>query len=114
MKSWITTLAVAAIAFLGATPNAEARQHRHRHAESYIYVSGYRSCGTPIYSERYLVGYDRWGHPIWKHRKVKAPRHYRRAPQPRYYAAPVCPPPARPYYGGYRDSGVVIQGTIRL
>jgi hypothetical protein len=116
MKSLLTTLAVAALALLGSAPQADARPHR-RHAESsYIYVSGYRPCGTPIYTERYLVGYDRWGQPIFQYRRVSAPRHhYRPEPcRPRYYSTPVCPPPPVYYRERSRGNGLVIHGSIRL
>jgi hypothetical protein len=114
MKTWITTAAVAALALLGATPNAEARdrhhrQYRHHVPESHIYISGYRSCGTPIYRERFCAGHDRYGRPIWRTRVVAAPRHYRSERRSRYYSAPP-----RPAYGGYRREGIVIQGGFRL
>ena len=116
MKTWITTLAIGALALAGAVTTAEARPHRGHESSSRVYISGYRSCGTPVYSERYLVGYDRCGSPIWRTRIVSPPRHYR--PAPRYYSAPSCPPP-HPAYGGYynegrRNSGIVIQGSFRL
>lgn len=113
MKSWITTLAIAMLALAGATPQADARSHRGYESSSRVYISGYRSCGTPIYTERYLIGYDRCGDPVWKYRVVSGPRHYRSAPRPRYYSAPVCPPP-RPYHEGYRNGGVTIHGSFRL
>ncbi len=116
MKNWITTLAIGALAFAGATTTAEAKKYRSHGSSSHVYISGYRSCGTPVYTERYVVGYDRCGNPVWRTRVVAPPRYYR--PEPRYYSAPVCPPP-RPAYGGYdrggyRNSGVVIHGSFRL
>lgn len=113
MKSCIITSAIAALALLGAAPQAEARSHRGHGHSSHVYVSGYRSCGTPIYTERYLIRYNRRGDPIWGYRTVSAPRHYCPPPRPRYYHAPVCPPP-RPYYDDYRRGGVIIQGSFRL
>ena len=70
----LITAAIAALTLFGVAPSAEAR---HKHSKSYVYVSGYRSCGTPVYTERYLRGYDRCGYPVWGYRTV-----------PRY-----CPPP---------------------
>lgn len=113
MKTWITTIAIAALTLSVGTSNAEARSHHRSESSRSVYISGYRSCGTPIYTERILVGYDRRGYPVWEYRVVEAPRYYRPEPGPRYYSAPVCPPP-RPSYGGYRNSGIVIQGSFRL
>jgi hypothetical protein len=100
MKTTLTTLAIAVLTLLGATPEAEAR-----HASGRVYISGYRSCGTPIYSERYLIGYDRCGHPVWGKRVIFYDRPaYRPACRPsyrpvvvapRYHVAP-CPPSYRP------------------
>lgn len=104
MKTTIATLAIAALTFFAAAPQAEAR-HKNR-----VYVSGHTSCGSPIYQERYFVGYDRCGNPIWRTRIVRQPS-YRPAPR---YVAP-CPPAyhhqapvryPRPYSGG----SFVIQG----
>ncbi len=87
----IIACATAALALFAAAPVSEAG-HRHR---GHVYVSGYRSCGTPVYTERYCVGYRRCGAPIWRNRVVAAPR--------RAY----CPPPY------YRRGGVVIHGSFR-
>jgi hypothetical protein len=111
MKTGIITAAIATIALLGSSPQGEARPHRGHHSGS-TYVSGYRSCGTPIYQQRYISHYQRCGTPYWKTRYVAPPRQY-------YYRAPVCPPPVPVcpptyYHGGYPRSGVVIQGTFRL
>ncbi|MDP3851303.1 MAG: hypothetical protein Q8Q59_12420 [Luteolibacter sp.] len=114
MKSLIITSAVAVLALFGATTQAEARSYSG-HSSSRVYISGYRSCGTPIYMERYVVRYKRCGAPVWGYRGVSRP--YRYAPHPvrGYHHRPaVCPPPYRPYGGGYRNGGVVIQGSFRL
>jgi hypothetical protein len=108
--SILITAAIASLILLGATPLAEARSHRGHHS-SHVYISGYRSCGTPIYTERYLVRYMRCGSPVWGYRVVAPPRYC--PPPRRYYQRPVCPPPY-PYSGGYYRSGVVIGGTLRL
>lgn len=114
MKTWITTFAIAALTLCASTSITEARPHHRSQGSSHIYVSGYRSCGTPIYTERILVGYDRCGYPVWRYRAVEAPRHYYQPERrPRYRSAPVCPPP-RPSYGGYRNGGIIIQGSFRL
>lgn len=109
MKTGIITAAIAAITLIASAPQSEARSHRG-YPSSQIYISGYRSCGTPIYQERYISHYTRRGTPVWRIRYVEAPRrHYHRAP---VYRAPVCPPPY--YGGGYPRRGVVFEGTFRL
>lgn len=113
MKSCVIPSAIAALALLGASPQAEARPHRG-HDTSRVYISGYRSCGTPIYMERYLIRYRRCGTPVWACREVPPPvRYYCPPPRRHDYRPPVCPPPY-PYYGGYRGSGVVFHGSFRL
>ncbi len=113
MKSFIITSAVAFLALFGATTQAEARPHRG-YSSSQVYISGYRSCGTPIYTERYAVRYQRCGTPVWGYRVLARPRYYAPPPVRGYYHRPsVCPPPYRPY-GGYRNRGVVIHGSFRL
>jgi len=104
----LITAAIAALAMIAATPAAEAHPQRG-HSKSHVYVSGYRSCGTPIYTERYFTRYDRRGYPVWGYRVVPAPVRYCPPPR-RYYRAPVCPPPY-PYHG---RGGVVISGSFRL
>lgn len=116
MKSLALTFALAAFTWIGAAPNADARPHRGRgydshHHSSHIYVSGYHSCGTPIYTERYLIRYNRRGYPVWGYRVVAPPRHYYHAPVRRHRHVPACPPPV--YYGSPRG-GVVIHGSFRL
>lgn len=110
MKTTLLTLSLAAFAWLAAAPAAEAR-HKHRGYSSHVYVSGYRSCGTPIYTERYVIRVKRCGTPVWGYRRVAAPRVYCPPPRPRRYVPAPCPPP--PCYDGYR-SGVVIRGTVRF
>ena len=99
MKPLITTIAIVAMTLIGSTPKAEARNHHpHGYATS-IYISGYRSCGTPIYTERYLIGYNRCGMPIWGYRIVSGPYGYVAPilPSIRYQAVRVCPP-SYPHY----------------
>jgi hypothetical protein len=92
MKSSITALCIAALTSIGATTPADARPY-----PSHTYVSSYLSCGTPIYTERYLVGYDRCGEPVWGHRTVRSP--YR--PVVRSYYQSPCPPPTHHGHAGY-------------
>lgn len=105
MKAIITVLSVAVLALLGTTTQAEARSHRKAPA-SHTYVSGYRSCGTPIYTQKYFVGYDQCGHAIWRYRILPAP-HVHRAPsygnqgyRPSY---PVRSGHSGGYSGGYSN-----------
>lgn len=107
----ITAAIAATLTLLATTSPAKADHYRGAVVSSRVYISGYRSCGTPIYTERYFVGYDCHGHPIWKYRTVRAPRAY--CPPPRVHVAP-CPPPPPPCHAPYPRSGVVIQGSIRL
>lgn len=96
MKSILTSFAIATVAILGFAEKASAHSF-----ESRVYISGYRSCGTPIYTERYFVRYDRCGKPIWGTRLVSAPyrpvvRTVYVAPRPpvRYVAPRHCSGPA--------------------
>ena len=82
MKKLITAIAIGAFAFAGTAVQADARPHGGRgyHAPaSTVYVSGYRH-GRPVYTEKYFVGYDRYGHPRFAYRTVAAPRHRNHAP----------------------------------
>jgi hypothetical protein len=112
MKTTITAIALAITCMIGSAPQAEARHyHRHGH-QGQVYISGYRSCGTPVYTERYVIRYKRCGAPVWGYRRVAAPRAYCPPPPPRYHVVPACPPPVVPYC--HPRPGVVIHGTIRL
>lgn len=107
MKVIVTTLALTLITLIGTTTEAEARSHSGR-----IYISGYRSCGTPIYSERYFIGYDHCGRPVWGARLVR--QHYRPAIR-RPYVAP-CPShrgAAVAYGRSPWNGGFSIQGSFR-
>jgi hypothetical protein len=104
-----TALITAAIALFGVAPSAEAG---HKHSKRYVYAGDHRRCDTPIRTERYLIGYDRCGYPVWGYRTVE-----RYCPPPReYYRPPVACPPRYPhsYYDGRPRGGVVISGTFRL
>lgn len=110
MKNAILTSAIAALALVVAAPEADARSYRGHHS-SHVYVSGYRSCGTPVYTERYVIRYrTRCGTPVWGYRAVRAPVRY--APPPRRYYRPEVCPPHHPY--PYHRGGVVIHGSFRL
>ncbi|NJM36951.1 MAG: hypothetical protein HC845_03220 [Akkermansiaceae bacterium] len=78
MKTIVTTLTITVIALFSVAPIAEARGHRSK-----IYISGYTSCGSPIYYERYFVGYDDCGQEIWQVRRIR--QAYRPAARVRYH-----------------------------
>jgi hypothetical protein len=96
MKAILTTFAIATLALLGSAPEVQARPYHH--SGSRVFVSGHRSCGTPIYSERYLIGYDHCGAPIWGVRAVRHSYH-RPVAQPRYVE------PCQPRYRGSSHHG---------
>jgi len=104
MKITITTLAIAILTLLAAAPQAEARSHH----SSRTYISGYNSCGDPIYTERSFIGYDRCGNPLWRKRVIRP--QYRPVTRP-HYAESHCRP-AR-YQRGYREGTLVIQAGFR-
>jgi hypothetical protein len=106
MKSIITLLTAAAITFLGSTTQADAR-----HQKKNVHISSYQSCGTPIYTERYLIGYDECGDPVFGYRTVRSS--YR--PVVRQYYAPRQQPRYQRGYnhgGGYSNGRVTIQGSF--
>jgi hypothetical protein len=79
--------AIAAIAMIaGSASKSEAREHcRGSYHGSSVYISGRASCGTPIYTERYVVHVDRHGHAVWGTRILPVSYHH-----------------SRGGYGGYR------------
>lgn len=87
MKTAFTAFAIAALAIAGTASRADAQSHCGRAPSSYTYISGYRSCGTPIYTQKYFVGYDHCGRAIWKYRVISPPIQYR--PVREYRPAPV-------------------------
>lgn len=76
MKKIITMIAVGAFAFIGTAVESDARPrggHGYNVPQSTIYVSGYRY-GRAIYTEKYFVGHDCYGRPVFRYRTVAAPR----------------------------------------
>jgi len=65
MKKLLMLLTVLAAGVIAA-PSVEARPY-HNHGTQ-TYVSGYTSCGCPIYKQRYIVRYDHCGNPIYAYR----------------------------------------------
>lgn len=105
MKKLITAIAIGAFAFVGTAATSEARPNGGRGYSapaSSVYVSGYRH-GRPVYTEKYFIGYDRYGRANFGYRTVSAPRRHYTAPcPPPRYVAP-CPPPrySRHSHHGY-------------
>lgn len=58
----LLAIATVASAALLMTPKAEAG---HSCDTGYVYRSGYSSCGCPIYTKRYVRGYDCYRRPIY-------------------------------------------------
>lgn len=86
MKTIATTLAALTLVILGSTQQADAHGYQSR-----IYISSYLPCGTPVYTERYFIGHDRWGNPVWgtrivRHRHVVRPVYV--APYPPRHVTP--------------------------
>lgn len=86
MIKTLPLLAVAAVLALLSAPRAEAS-----HGNTVTYRSGYSSCGCPIYTTRYVRGYDCYRRPIYgysqslrarsscRHRGYARPTVYRRS-----------------------------------
>lgn len=78
MKTIATVVAVLALVAVAA-PEAEAREHgRDAYHGSSVYISGRASCGTPIYTERYVIHVDRRGHAVWGSRVLPISYHHSR------------------------------------
>jgi hypothetical protein len=87
MKKIITIIAVGVFGFIGTTVDADARPrcgNGYSAPQSTIYVSGYRH-GRAVYTEKYFVGYDCWGRPVFRYRTVVAPQHNQNC-RPTHYA----------------------------
>jgi len=85
MKTIATAFAAIAL-IVGAASTAEAREGcREPYHGSSVYISGRASCGTPIYTERYVIHVDRYGHAVWGTRVLPISYHH-----------------SRGGYGGYR------------
>lgn len=120
MKRVIGILAVAITTLAGLAGTAQAG---HRPS---VYVSGYTAYGTPIYTERVLVGYDVYRRPVYQYRQLPVREYCPPAPRPSYrveyyercepvYVPPPCPPryadPCPPRYSYPRSrTEVVVSG----
>lgn len=71
MKKIITLLAATASLAVFAPSSSHAFDgHRHGPAPSRSFANNCNSCGTSVYRERVVVGYDRHRHPIFGYRIV--------------------------------------------
>lgn len=97
--------AITAIAMIaGSASTAEAREYcRDSYRGSSIYVSGRASCGTPIYTERYVVHVDRYGHAVWSTRILPVSYHHSRGGYRSGYGRDRCD--ERGYGRGYHGRG---------
>jgi hypothetical protein len=104
-KHLALSLVLGALAWLGvpsaATAGDYGRHYGHGHGghhQNHVFISGYRSCGTPIHTERYLIRHDRRGYPVWGHRVVHIHHHRPLPPPPVFVGRPVYVPPPPPVY----------------
>jgi len=106
MKHLLLPVAVAALTWFGATPEASARPHRDRY-ECNTHFSHYAPCGCPVYVERYVAFFDEYGDPVWKTRVIPVAHHcepsHECGPEYRYREVRVVerrPPPPPIVSGG--------------
>lgn len=74
MKTIATAIAAIALV-MGVAPKAEAREYCGDRYQTSVYISGRASCGTPIYTQRYVVRVDRYGHVVWGTRTLPVSYH---------------------------------------
>jgi len=76
MKHLLLPVAIAALTWFGAAPEASARPHRdHCECRTSTYFSHYAPCGCPVYVERYVAFFDEYGDPVWKTRVIPIDHH---------------------------------------
>jgi hypothetical protein len=110
IKTTLTVCVVATLAWLGASPSADARPPAYYGpSASYVYGNGHCSSNPPVYTERYFIGYDCYGRAIWGYRQVRS-----------YYSPPVRPSYRTPtpyrhysYHDSYRHHGRSYGGYCR-
>jgi hypothetical protein len=110
-------LAIAAVATAGllAAPLADAGPSSR---SSYTYRSGQSSCGCPVYTVRYVRGYDCYRRPIFAYRRAPLSHGHGCRHHQHVYRSHYAPPvqayyrqaPSR-YYGSRISSG---GGSIRI
>jgi len=109
MKTIIVTITTIFVSLAGFAEKAEAKSYHHPIGHSYVYISGYTSCGYPMYTKRVIVGYDCYHRPIYKYYKIPVSHGYKGC------GTKVCykPKPHKVHVGhSYRTgrSGVTIRG----
>jgi hypothetical protein len=110
IKTTLTVCVVSTLAWLGATPAADARPPvYYGPSASYMYVDDHCYSGPSVHTERYLIGYDCHGRAIWGYRQV---RRYNPPPVRPSYCAPV-PYRPYPYHHSYRGHGRSYGGYCR-
>ncbi|WP_143157579.1 MULTISPECIES: hypothetical protein [Rubritalea] len=62
MKTISTLLALLAMVLVYQPSEAQAGRYD---TSIYTYVSGYASCGCPLYTKRVFARYDRYGRPVY-------------------------------------------------
>lgn len=67
MKKIFTYISIITAAFLFAANSAEARTYPYG---GITYISGYASCGSPIYTKKVIVNHDRYGKPVYKYYSI--------------------------------------------
>ena len=82
----IKSIAIIAAAVTGLVAIPQTAEAGHSRA-GYLYQSGHASCGCPVYTNRFLVRYDCYRRPVYRH--VRVPLVHRRqfhrvAVAPRY------------------------------
>lgn len=68
MKKALGMIAIAVATLSALSATAEAG-----HSSARIFVSGYTTCGEPIYSEQVFVGYDGYGRALYQYRLLPPP-----------------------------------------
>lgn len=94
MIKTLPLLAIAALLALLSAPRAEASHG------SVTYRSGYSSCGCPIYTTRYVRGYDCYRRPIYGYTRApishgRSCRHRAHVHRPTVYRSSTCSPVTR-------------------
>ncbi len=114
MKTILATIATVFVTLVALPQKAEARPHPVGH--SYIYQSGYSSCGKATFIKRVIVSYNRCGQPIYRYYRM--PSSYR-CGTVRHYTNKPSRHSARYHRGSHhsRHRGVTISGrhgSIRI
>lgn len=92
MKTILRSIVIASVVLTGLCGTAAARHPRYGVVIS-TYRSGHAGCGCAIYTERFVLGSNGCGNPVYGYRQV--PIIHRCRPAYGY-----CPPPA---WHGHRD-----------